>query len=212
MFYLNKINGMLKAYLITDNKALKGRDFFEVTEEALKGGVTLVQIREKEVTSREYYEKALKLKNLVSKYNVPLIINDRADIAMAVEADGIHVGQKDIPVAEVRKMVGDTMIVGATANTVELAQAAEAQGADYLGVGALFATSTKDDTKPLTPEGLKKIVESVNIPVVAIGGISTDNIHNLVGTGIAGVAVSSGIMGSDNPKNAAKAILDFDIG
>ena len=200
---------ILKAYLVTDNKALGDRSYFEVVEESILGGVTLVQIREKDVTSRQYYEKAKKLKLLTSKYNIPLIINDRVDIALAVGADGVHVGQKDIPVKDIRKIVGEDFIVGATANSVELAIEAEAQGADYLGVGALFPTSTKDDTKPLTPQMLKKIVESVSIPVVAIGGISIDNIKLLKDTGIVGVAVSSGIMGNENPKKAAREIFEF---
>lgn len=198
---------MLKVYLVTDNGQLKGRDFFDVVEESLKGGVTLVQLREKNITSREFYEKALKLREITKKYNVPLIINDRVDIAMAVDADGVHVGQKDIPVSEVKRISGGKLIVGATANTVELAKEAEKQGADYIGSGAMFSTPTKDDAKPMTKDMLKNIVNSVNIPVCAIGGINIDNVIELKNTGIAGVAVSSGIMGVENVFDISNTFL-----
>lgn len=198
---------MLKVYLVTDNGQLKGRDFFDVVEESLKGGVTLVQLREKNITSREFYEKALKLREITKKYNVPLIINDRVDIAMAVNADGVHVGQKDIPVSEVKRISCGKLIVGATANTVELAKEAEKQGADYIGSGAMFSTPTKDDAKPMTKDMLKNIVNSVNIPVCAIGGINIDNVIELKNTGIAGVAVSSGIMGVENVFDISNTFL-----
>ena len=202
---------MLKVYLVTDNGQLKGRDFFDVVEESLKGGVTLVQLREKNITSREFYEKALKLREITKKYNVPLIINDRVDIAMAVNADGVHVGQKDIPVSEVKRISGGKLIVGATANTVELAKEAEKQGADYIGSGAMFSTPTKDDAKPMTKDMLKNIVNSVNIPVCAIGGINIDNVIELKNTGIAGVAVSSGIMGVENVFDISNKFIEIEI-
>ncbi len=202
---------MLKVYLVTDNGQLKGRDFFDVVEESLKGGVTLVQLREKNITSREFYEKALKLREITKKYNVPLIINDRVDIAMAVNADGVHVGQKDIPVSEVKRISGGKLIVGATANTVELAKEAEKQGADYIGSGAMFSTPTKDDAKPMTKDMLKNIVNSVNIPVCAIGGINIDNVIELKNTGIAGVAVSSGIMGVENVFDISNKFFEIEI-
>ena len=202
---------MLKIYLVTDNGQLKGRDFFDVVEESLKGGVTLVQLREKNITSREFYEKALKLREITKKYNVPLIINDRVDIAMAVNADGVHVGQKDIPVSEVKRISGGKLIVGATANTVELAKEAEKQGADYIGSGAMFSTPTKDDAKPMTKDMLKNIVNSVNIPVCAIGGINIDNVIELKNTGIAGVAVSSGIMGVENVFDISNKFFEIEI-
>lgn len=202
---------MLKVYLVTDNGQLKGRDFFDVIEESLKGGVTLVQLREKNITSREFYEKALKLREITKKYNVPLIINDRVDIAMAVNADGVHVGQKDIPVSEVKRISGGKLIVGATANTVELAKEAEKQGADYIGSGAMFSTPTKDDAKPMTKDMLKNIVNSVNIPVCAIGGINIDNVIELKNTGIAGVAVSSGIMGVENVFDISNKFFEIEI-
>lgn len=202
---------MLKVYLVTDNGQLKGRDFFDVVEESLKGGVTLVQLREKNITSREFYEKALKLREITKKYNVPLIINDRVDIAMAVNADGVHVGQKDIPVSEVKRISGGKLIVGATANTVELAKEAEKQGADYIGSGAMFSTPTKDDAKPMTKDMLKNIVNSVNMPVCAIGGINIDNVIELKNTGIAGVAVSSGIMGVENVFDISNKFFKIEI-
>lgn len=202
---------MLKVYLVTDNGQLKGRDFFDVVEESLKGGVTLVQLREKNITSREFYEKALKLREITKKYNVPLIINDRVDIAMAINADGVHVGQKDIPVSEVKRISGGKLIVGATANTVELAKEAEKQGADYIGSGAMFSTPTKDDAKPMTKDMLKNIVNSVNIPVCAIGGINIDNVIELKNTGIAGVAVSSGIMGVENVFDISNKFFKIEI-
>lgn len=197
MFILLKCENFLKVYLVTDNSRLNGRDFFEVVEKALLGGVTMVQLREKNVTSKEFYDKALKLKKLTERFKVPLIINDRADIALAVGADGVHIGQKDIPAALVRKMVGEKMILGVTASTEALALEAEKNGADYIGAGAVFSTSTKKEAKTLSREELKKITACVKIPVVAIGGISNENIESLRGSGIAGVAVSSGIMGGD---------------
>ncbi len=202
---------MLKVYLVTDNGQLKGRDFFDVVEESLKGGVTLIQLREKNITSREFYEKALRLRELTKKYNVPLIINDRVDIAMAVNADGVHVGQKDIPVSEVKRISGGKLIVGATANTVELAKEAERQGADYIGSGAMFATPTKGDAKPMTKNMLKNITKSVNIPVCAIGGINIENVIELKNTGIAGVSVSSGIMGVENVFDISNKFFEIKI-
>lgn len=197
-FMPKNLKNDLKLYLVTDNNQLRGRDFFNVVEEAIRGGVTMVQIREKNITLREFYEKALLLKNITNRYHIPLLINDRVDIAMAVDAEGVHIGQKDIPVSEIRKIFGSEKIIGATANTIELAIEAEKQGADYLGVGALFSTTTKKDTKPISTHKLKEIAKSVKIPVVAIGGISIDNIEKLDKTDIDGVAVSSGIMGYDD--------------
>lgn len=197
---------MLSLYLVTDDNQLKGRNFFDIIETAVKGGVTMVQLREKNSNSREFYEKALKCKEIIKRYKIPLIINDRVDIALAVNADGIHVGQKDIPVEVVKKIVGDTMIVGATANTVELAKEAQKQGADYVGAGAVFPTSTKLDAKFLSLEELKKISEGISIPVVAIGGISYDNAETLKDTKIAGIAVSSAIMGKENVQEASEKL------
>lgn len=200
---------MLSLYLVTDDELLKGRNFFDVIEDAVKGGVTMIQLREKNNSSREFYEKALKCKEITNKYQIPLIINDRIDIALAVNADGIHVGQKDIPVNAVKKIAGNTMIVGATANTVELAKEAQEQGADYVGAGAVFPTSTKLDAKALSLETLKKITKEISIPVVAIGGISYENAERLKNTKIAGIAVSSAIMGKQNAIEAARKLKEI---
>lgn len=200
---------MLSLYLVTDDELLKGRNFFDVIEDAVKGGVTMIQLREKNNSSREFYEKALKCKEITEKYQIPLIINDRIDIALAVNADGIHVGQKDIPVNAVKKIAGNTMIVGATANTVELAKEAQEQGADYVGAGAVFPTSTKLDAKALSLETLKKITKEISIPVVAIGGISYENAERLKNTKIAGIAVSSAIMGKQNAIEAARKLKEI---
>jgi thiamine-phosphate pyrophosphorylase len=209
--FLNK--DQLKVYLVTDNNALNGRDFFEVVEQALKGGVTMVQLREKMLETSDFLKKANKLKQLTQKYNVPMIINDRMDIAFDSNSDGLHVGQKDIAICdEGQKMRKDYgKILGVTANTVALAQEAEKMGADYLGVGAVFGTTTKADAKPLTIQELKEIVESVSIPVVAIGGITVENVHLLKGIGLAGVAVSSGIMGVDDVLAAAKSFKNLEL-
>lgn len=195
-YILIDVKKALTLYLITDNNALNGRDFFECVESALKGGVTMVQLREKNITSREFYLKALKLKEMTSYYNIPLIINDRLDIALAVNADGVHVGQNDIPVKVVRNIVNKDFIVGATAPSKELALNAEVEGADYIGAGAVFTTKTKSDTKSLSKIELNKICTSIKIPVTAIGGICLKNISELKNTGICGAAVSSGIMGA----------------
>lgn len=197
---------MLLLYLVTDNEQLKGKNFFDIIETAIKGGVTMIQLREKNCTSREFYEKALICKEITKKYQVPLIINDRIDIALAIGADGVHVGQKDIPIEAVRKIVGATMIVGATANTVEFAKQAQEQGADYVGAGAVFSTSTKLDANALSLENLKLISEAVSIPVVAIGGISEKNVEQLNNTKIAGIAVSSAIMGKESVLEATKIL------
>lgn len=203
----------LKVYLVTDNNALNGRDFFEVVEQALKGGVTIVQLREKMLETADFLKKANKLKQLTQKYNVPLIINDKMDIALNSNSEGLHVGQKDISVCDEGQKIRKSYdkILGVTANSVALAQEAEKMGADYLGVGAVFGTTTKADAKPLTIQELKEIVESVSIPVVAIGGITVENAHLLKGIGLAGVAVSSGIMGADDVFAAAESLKNLEL-
>lgn len=200
---------LLQTYLVTDEGQLHGRDFFAVIEEALQGGITLLQLREKNGTSKEFYEKAVKLKELSIHYHVPLIINDRVDIAIAVDADGVHVGQMDLPVTVVRNIIGQDKIVGVTANTAALAVKAQREGADYVGAGAMFPTGTKKDTTALAIDKLQEITASITIPVVAIGGITVDNASQLVGSGIAGVAVSSGILGADTIAEAAKALRNI---
>lgn len=203
----------LKVYLVTDNKALGGRDFFQTIEEALENGVTMVQLREKELSAADFLKKANKLKKLTDKYGVPLIINDRLDIAFDCGAAGLHIGQKDIAASDGRRIMRRDMnkILGVTANTAPLAVEAEKAGADYIGAGAVFPTPTKLGTKRLAIEELKEIVKSVSIPVVAIGGITEANVCALEGSGIAGVAVSSGIMGSSNIGRTVKILKELKL-
>ncbi len=195
-------------YLCTDRSIMTADTIEESVELAVQGGVTVVQLREKECTSREMYEMARRVKEITDAYEVPLIINDRIDIALAVQADGVHLGQSDVPVEAARNILGSDRIVGATANTVELAEAAWKSGADYLGVGDVFGTSTKADTRPVTLEVLKEIRETVSIPVVAIGGVNAENIHLLKDTGVDGVAVISAVLGQRDITAAAEDLLD----
>ena len=178
----------------------------QAVEAAVKGGCTVVQLREKNCTSREFYELALSVKNITDYYGVPLIINDRLDIAAAVNADGVHLGQKDLPANIARAVLGESKIIGVSANNLEAALKAENDGADYLGIGAVFATGTKKDTKPVSTESLKEICSQVKIPVVAIGGIKRDNITLLNGTGISGVAVISSVIGKPDISSAAREL------
>ena len=188
----------LKLYLVTDSDILKGRDFYNCIEEALKGGVTMLQLREKNATGREFLEKAVKLRSLTKKYNVKFIINDRVDIAMLCDADGIHVGQSDIAADKVRRLIGKNKIIGVSARTVEEAMKAKENGADYLGVGAIFTTTTKLDAKSVTINKLSEIKNEVNLPIVAIGGITLDNINKLKQCNIDGYAVVSAILKADD--------------
>lgn len=184
----------LKLYLVTDSDILKGRDFYNCIEEALKGGVTMLQLREKDSNGKEFLDKAMKLRELTKKYNVKFIINDRVDIAMLCDADGVHVGQSDIPAEKVRKLIGKNKIVGVSARTVEEAMKAKEDGADYLGVGAIFTTTTKLDAKSVTVDKLSEIKKAVNLPIVVIGGLSLDNIDKLKQCKIEGYAVISAIL------------------
>ncbi len=191
-------------YGVTDRGNLHGKTLLQQVEESLKGGVTLVQLREKHLSFQEFLEEAKEMKELCHKYGVPLLINDNVEICIESGADGVHVGQKDMEAGEVREKLGKDKIIGVSARTVEQAMAAQNAGADYLGVGAVFSTSTKEDAKPLDHEILKAITKAVDIPVVAIGGISSENVSQLKGTGIDGVAVVSAIYGKENPKEAAE--------
>lgn len=195
-------------YFITDSTGLDEQEFLYRTEEALKGGVTLLQLREKDKTTREYIELAKKVHSLTEKYNVPLIIDDRVDVAIAVDAEGVHVGQSDMPVDIARKILGEERIVGATAKTVEQALEAYNNGADYLGVGAIYPTTTKVKTVLTSTETLDKICKSVPIPVNAIGGLNKDNIDVLQGIDIAGICVVSAIMKAESPKKAAEELME----
>ena len=195
-------------YLVTDRDVLRGRDLIKCIEESILGGVTLVQLREKNVTSREFYEIAIKVKEVTSRYNIPLIINDRLDIALAIDADGLHIGQKDLPASVARKILGKDKILGVSAATLQESLKAEKDGADYLGVGAVFSTSTKKDTRDVSYETLSSITSSVNIPVVAIGGINEKNVTKLKESNIDGIAVISCILGKEDVKGAADKMLD----
>lgn len=194
-------------YVCTDRDIMTTDTLEEAVELAIKGGATIIQLREKDCTSREFYELALSIKDITDAYEVPLIINDRLDIALAVHADGVHLGQSDIPVQVARNVMGPNCIVGATANTLEKAKEAWQSGADYLGVGDVFGSATKNDTKPVALKELKKICDTVKIPVVAIGGISKKNIHLLKDTGVAGVAVISAVLGQTDITAAAEELI-----
>ena len=190
-------------YFITDSTNYSEEEFLYRVEHALMGGITLLQLREKDKSTREYMELANKVHTLTKKYNVPLIIDDRVDVALAIDAEGVHVGQSDMPVSTARKLMGDDKIVGATTKTVEQAVEAYAQGADYLGVGAIYPTTTKVKTVLTSTETLGNICSAVPIPVNAIGGLNKDNIDVLKGIPIAGICVVSAIMKADDPKQAA---------
>lgn len=194
-------------YVCTDRDIMTTDTLEEAVELAIKGGATIIQLREKDCTSREFYELALSIKDITDAYEVPLIINDRLDIALAAHADGVHLGQSDIPVQVARNVMGPNCIVGATANTLEKAKEAWQSGADYLGVGDVFGSATKNDTKPVELKELKKICDTVKIPVVAIGGISKKNIHLLKDTGVAGVAVISAVLGQTDITAAAEELI-----
>ncbi len=195
-------------YFITDSTFCDEEDFLRRVEEACKGGVTLIQLREKDKTTREYLSIAEKVHQITLKYNIPLIIDDRVDIALAVNAEGVHVGQLDMPVTIARKLMGENKIVGATAKTVPQALEACEQGADYLGVGAIYPTTTKVKTILTSVDTLKEIVKAVPIKVNAIGGLNKDNIHILKDSGIAGICAVSAIMKADDPCKAAKELKE----
>lgn len=189
-------------YFITDSTDFTEEEFLGRTEAALQGGVTFLQIREKEKTTREYLSLARKVHELTRKYNVPLIIDDRLDIAMAMDAEGVHLGQSDMPVDLARKMIGPDKIIGATAKTVPQAMEAYRQGADYLGVGAIYPTTTKVKTVLTSTDTLRDICRAVPIPANAIGGLNKDNMDILTGIPIAGICVVSAIMKAEDPKKA----------
>lgn len=190
-------------YFITDSTNYTEEEFLHRVEQALLGGATLLQLREKERTTREYIELAEKVHAIAKRYHVPLIIDDRVDVALAIDAEGVHVGASDMPVAAARKLMGDEKIVGATAKTVPWAQEAYEQGADYLGVGAIYPTTTKVKTILTSTDTLRDICNAVPIPVNAIGGLNKDNIDVLSGIPIAGICVVSAIMKADAPQKAA---------
>jgi len=206
---LNNLLWDYSLYLVTDRSYIGQRKLAVCVQEAIKGGVSLVQIREKTASSREFFELSVELKALASSYQVPLIINDRLDIALAVDADGLHLGQDDLPIEIARKYLGKEKKIGISVSNVSEAILAEKQGADYLGAGAMFATGTKTDAKLVTLEELRRIKEAVSIPVVAIGGIKKNNIESIMDIGINGVAVVSAILAEKDVEGAAKILRNI---
>ena len=202
-------------YLVTDRNCLQQQTLEQAVEQAILGGVTLVQLREKAIASKEFYERALRIKAICHHYNVPLLINDRVDIALAVEADGVHIGQSDLPCGVVRQLLGKDKIIGVSARTAQQAIQAQADGADYLGVGAMFATSTKADAQTVTIASLTQIRQAVTLPIVAIGGINHTTLPALqqalqaADTSIDGVAVVSAILGQKDVKLASEQLKEM---
>ena len=195
-------------YAVTDRAWLNGATLESQVEQALKGGATFVQLREKELDEETFLEEAQKIKKLCGKYHVPFVINDNVDIALAVDADGVHVGQSDMEAGKVREKLGPDKIIGVSCKTVEQALLAKKHGADYLGVGAMYPTGTKKDATAVTPAALSEICHAVDIPVVAIGGINKDRLEPLKGTGVDGVAVVSAIFAAEDIEKAAKELKE----
>lgn len=193
-------------YLVTDRSGMGDCEFESKIRSAVEGGCTMVQLREKNINSYLMYQRALSIKKITDEYHIPLIINDRLDIMLAVGADGVHLGQQDIPVKIARKLIGKDKIIGVSAHCIEEAEKAERDGADYLGVGAIFPTTTKKDIIITPVNVLREIKETVSVPVVAIGGINQNNINTLKGSHVDGVAVISAIMKSQDPKSSAVAL------
>lgn len=204
-----------RLYLVTDRNCLQQQTLEQAVEQAILGGVTLVQLREKAIASKAFYERALRIKAICHHYNVPLLINDRVDIALAVEADGVHIGQSDLPCGVVRQILGKDKIIGVSARTAQQAIQAQADGADYLGVGAMFATSTKQDAQTVTIASLTQIRQAVTLPIVAIGGINHTTLPALqqalqaADTSIDGVAVVSAILGQKDVKLASEKLKEM---
>lgn len=201
---MNSLN--LSLYLVTNNSEDEEK-FLNIIEESLKGGVSVVQLREKKAETLDFYNLALKVKEITQKYNVPLIINDRIDIALAIDAEGVHIGQSDMPAQIARLLIGKDKILGVSAANIKEAKKAQRDSADYIGVGAVYPTNTKDDATSVSKKELKEIVKSVDIPAVAIGGITRENAHELNDCGIDGISVVSAIMNSQNPKTASENLL-----
>ena len=203
-----QIRKAMLLYAVTDQSWLKeGETLLDVVKEVLKNGATFLQIREKDLSERDFVAEAKKLQNICKEYQVPYVVNDSVEIAMKIGADGVHVGQSDIKGRDIRAMIGEDKILGISAGTVEEAIAAEKAGADYIGVGAVFGTSTKKNARNMTMDRLKEIVDAVTIPVVAIGGINGNNMSELAGSKVDGVAVVSAIFAAKNPGDTTKVLL-----
>ena len=199
-------NKDLLLYAVTDRHWLEGRTLYEVVKESLDGGATFIQLREKNLDHEAFLDEAREIKRLCSEYKVPFVINDDVEIAMEVDADGVHVGQSDMEAGDVRQKLGPDKIIGVSAQTVEQAILAEKRGADYLGVGAVFPTGSKDDAIDVSHDTLKEICDAVSIPVIAIGGITIENIPKLAQTGIVGIAVISAIYGAKDIVEATRKL------
>lgn len=199
-----KSNNYLELYAVTDRHWLGNQTLFDQVKEALDGGATCIQLREKQLDDKTFLQEAIEIQKLCKQYQVPFIVNDNVEIAKDMHADGIHVGQSDMEALDVRKALGNDVILGVSAQTVEQAKKAEAHGADYLGVGAVFPTGSKDDADDVSHETLKAICEAVSIPVIAIGGITQDNVKELAGSGIVGIAVISAIFAQKDITQATK--------
>ncbi|HIX59151.1 MAG TPA: thiamine phosphate synthase [Candidatus Blautia gallistercoris] len=196
----------LVLYAVTDRSWLRGETLYSQVEKALKGGATFMQLREKDLDEKTFLEEAVEIQKLCRKYQVPFVVNDNVEIALQMDADGVHVGQEDMEAGAVRAKLGPGKIIGVSAQTVEQAIQAEKNGADYLGVGAVFATGTKLDATDVSYDTLKAICSAVSIPVVAIGGITKDNLMELKGSGIDGIAVVSAIFAADDIEDAARQL------
>ena len=209
-FTTDEIRKGMLLYAVTDQSWLKeGQTLLSVCEDVLSNGATFLQIREKDLDADSFEAEAARLKALCAQYKVPYVVNDSVEIAMAIDADGVHVGQSDIKGRDIRSMIGKDKILGISAGTIEEAIAAEKAGADYIGVGAVFATGTKKNARNLSVEALKKIVSAVSIPVVAIGGINSKNLMELRGSGVDGVAVVSAIFAAEDPGEATAQLLEL---
>ena len=206
---MNKKDISYRLYVCTDSTLMSSSTVEESVEAVLRGGANVIQLREKNASSRELYDLALRVKAVTDHFNVPLIIDDRLDIALAVDAAGVHLGQSDLPCAAARRLLGESKIVGITAPTVELAKKAQSDGADYIGVGAMFVTSTKTDAKPNTRENLAAIRAAVDIPIVIIGGVKRSNVLEFAGMGINGAAVISDIVADPDPESAAREMCSI---
>ena len=191
-------------YLVTDRDLMSTETLEEAVEQAINGGCTLVQLREKDCSSMDFYNTAVNVKKITDEYNIPLLINDRLDIALAIDAAGVHVGQSDLPCSVVRKIIGDDKIIGVSAGNLENAVKAEKDGADYIGVGAMYATGTKKDAKPTSTEELQKIRENVSIPIVVIGGINKERVKDFKGMKIDGLAIVSAIIAQSDISKATE--------
>ena len=199
-------------YLVTDRQLMSCDSLTEAVEQAILGGCTMIQLREKELPSLEFYNQAVAVKQVTERYHIPLIINDRIDIAMAVQATGVHIGQHDLPAAAVRKVIGENMLLGVSASSIAEAIQAQQDGADYLGVGAMFPTGTKTDAESVSMEELQKIRTAVSLPIVVIGGINKGNAGRFKPMGIDGLAVVSVIIAQSDIKAAAAELKDLFCG